>query len=219
MIKVLWPTIRLETMRKAWEVWKGRAFNEADIQIRVAVNSIQEAIQMERHGFKDILVVGQDCRGACKAVFQLGRYGAAESGDIIVVASDDFVPPQYWDVRLHSEFDNFDGALLVNDGLQYGLIMTIPIMSYACLLKINRILNHPDYVCQWADKELHDNLEELGLIRNLRKDPHFIFEHQHWTNGKRPKDDYDRHAAYMVPKDKRTYERRMLLPIIERLKP
>ncbi len=212
-IILLWPTARPQVMRQTHLIWHNRAVVKPDILI--AVNTPEQQSQLLDFG--NVLVVGDNRKGPAYPTFVLGKEVDAKHGDILILVSDDFYPPDHWDEYLRSAFESYSGSILVNDGHQFGGCMTIPIMDYACLLKLNRIIYHSDYNWQYADTELFLNLSEMGLLRDLRLTSP-VFEHRHWANGKRVLDEVDVPGARMRDYDILTWERRSKLSLIERLK-
>jgi len=63
------------------------------------------------------------------------------------------------------------------------------------------------------------NLKELNLIIDERvNDLNYIFEHHHWSSGKRQADQNDQSYYNNFEKDKKTWEMRKKLSLEERLK-
>lgn len=217
MIRILWPTIRPKMMKETYAWWLAHAKNPDDVCIKIAVNTPEEREQLSE--FEDVMVVGTEQRGSCFAVQKLTSAISGDPRDIVILCSDDFYAPQDWDVRLHKEFEDFNGALLVYDGIQMGDCMTIPILRYSCLTqKLNRILNHPSYRCFRADRELYTNLNELKLIKNLRHDKAFRFEHRHWSTEQRKKDENDEYGLSVWELDNLVYQGRMVRSLQDRLR-
>ncbi len=214
MIRIIWPTIRPNVMKKTWSEWLDNAVHPEQIRIKVAVNTEREWRTVSE--FDDVLIIGTKKRGPCQAVHRLSTTVAVDPGDILILASDDFYPRPGWDAWVLNHFEKFDGALMVNDGLQTAPILTIPILTYNCFMALNRVLNHPSYHCCRADVELFDNLFELGMIKNLRRNP-VMFEHRHYSAGKREKDENDTYALKKLPEDRKTYVRRMKMSLDKRL--
>jgi hypothetical protein len=221
VIHILWPTARLGVMKESVVNWLRSATGSATINLTIAVNTEAEAEEIR--GWKNfhacnVIVTGAHRLGPVWPVHQLCKQLVAEEDDIVILATDDFLPPLGWDTFIRNRLD-YCGALIINDGVRKrgDRLMTLPIMTYSCLLKINRLIVHPDYGWHFADAELYENLDALGLLRDARgfNDP--VFEHLHWTKGKRKKDDVDQIARRTHSKDKLTFARRMKMTIEERL--
>ena len=225
MIRILWPTIRPKMMMETYAHWLHQADDPKSIEVMIAVNTKEEVLQLDNlltNGKLTIIVVGSRRRGACYAVYKLGQHVQGDPDDIIILASDDFYPSQGWDTAIKKQMEGWDGALLVADRMQEKMpnpnVMTIPIMRMSCLLKLNRILNHPLYHCWAADNELYMNLNAMGLIKNVRKGQgRIMIEHHHWKNGKREADEHDRYAQSQCSHDRATWKRRMKMPLKQRL--
>ncbi len=221
MIHILWPTARLEVMRASVANWRRSATSGAAISLTIAVNTDDEALTIRNwQNFPacNVIVTGTHRLGPVWPVFQLCKQLVAEDDDIVILGTDDFLPPLGWDQFIFNRL-NYCGALVVNDGIKTkGRLMTLPIMTYSCLLKINRLIVHPDYGWHFADAELYENLDALGLLKDARGPGDPVFEHQHWTKGKRKKDEIDQIARKTHSKDKLAFTRRMQMTIEERLK-
>jgi hypothetical protein len=71
-------------------------------------------------------------------------------------------------------------------------------------------------VHQYSDNELYDNLKEMDLLKDLRGES-VLFEHVHWHNSKREKDDVDSVIEDATVDDFKIYEERSKLPLEKRL--
>lgn len=217
MIHLLWPTVRPDMMAKTYKHWMDNADNPEQVTIKIATNTEEYAKKLYEHGFKDILIVGDEYRGVAPSTYALAMDLEAKHDDIVILASDDFYAPEHWDTWLNKQYKNIRGALLVNDGYQQGPIVTIPIMSYECLLLLNKIIYHPEYIHMWSDAELHRNLKDLGVIRNLRKTSP-LFEHRHPDASKRSRDKVDDALRETYKHAEPMYKKRMGMSLKERLK-
>lgn len=214
-IYLLWPTVRPIVMKKTHKHWMDNCTTKAKITTIIAVNT--ESQKNDLVGFDKVLVIGERKQGVVYATNILSRHVRAQPKDILILVSDDFFAPKGWDRFLLDTFKNWNGGIMVQDGYQQGGCVTIPIMTYDCLLKLNRFIYHPDYVWQFSDAELYHNLMGLKLLKNVRKTGP-LFEHRHWANGKRPFDDNDRVGARQGCKDDKTFKRRMQMQLKDRLK-
>lgn len=215
MIHLLWPTIRPEMMKATHRHWIDSAARTDDIRVKIAVNTTahREAL----NAFPDVLVLGDERRGAAYATYALCRSLEADLRDIVVFGADDVYAPTRWDEWLRAQFADDDGAIVVNDGGQFGPCVTQPILTFACVLRLNRAVIHPSYRHFYGDAELFANLSELGALRDLRSTSP-LFEHRNWAWGKREKDAYDVANTDAWGRDCENYEARMRMPLGERLK-
>jgi hypothetical protein len=152
--------------------------------------------------------------------------GVAQDDDIVVFASDDFMAPQGWDTYLINKLNGKgDVGLMVRDGYQLPdssnmlhAAITIPIMTYGCLKKLNMTIYHPAYNHMFSDCELYNNLKDLGLLYDDRMNDDTVFEHLHYAANKRNADDADRAYNAKWAEDQTTWDKRKLLPVEERIK-
>jgi hypothetical protein len=215
-IRLLWPTVRPETMMDTHQFWVKKANKPQQIATYIAVNT-KEQIEPLKKITDYLYVCGDDIKGVAFPSYVLASKLKAHPQDIVILASDDFFPPQNWDTYLKKEFQNFNGCLLVNDGYQYGQCVTLPIMTFECLIKLKRIIYHPVYYHLWSDNELYVNLKNMNLLKDQRKQSP-LFEHKHYDAKKRCRDKYDKIAHAYSNQAFKTYQERMKLPLIERLK-
>jgi len=145
--------------------------------------------------------------------------------DVVIFASDDFLPPNNWDKYISEKLKGREGCLMVNDGYQAldfsnmaEPVFSIPIMTYSALLKMNKIIYNPVYNHLCSDAEHYLNAEQLKLIIDERlQDKDFVFEHFHWSNGKRNPDQNDQNYYSKFENDKHKWEIRRKLSLNERL--
>lgn len=102
----------------------------------------------------------------------------ASSGDILMVASDDFDEwQQGWDTLIRKAFKGYKCKMLkTNDGSQ-GWIATLPIMDRALYDKLGYIYN-PEYLHMFCDTDL-SSVCDLMDCTIYRLD--IIFKHNHYT--------------------------------------
>lgn len=233
MIQILWPTVRPEKMLKTLDRWLEDASGKHDIRLNVAVNTAEDAECLaSRHGMPNILITGTERRGPVWPVYRLGQdlinVKAMCHDDIVIVVSDDFLAFTDWDKWLEEKmciqsegykaYHPLFRGLMVNDGYQCrdGRAMTLPIMTFGALKALNGIIYHPEYNWQFCDNELFENLTALGILKEAR-DNGPTFRHEHWITGHRQKDAHDLFGDEKSAVDRATFERRMKLPLAERL--
>jgi hypothetical protein len=226
MIHILWATIRPQMFNVVYKMWLERSSNK-DIITHVAVNSQADAnIVKQVLGKNDeVIIVTSDRKGVCYPSYMLSSRLEANQNDIVVFASDDFTPPNQWDIYLNSKLNNKQGALFVRDGYQapdssnmLHPCITIPIMTYGCLEKLNKVIYHPAYYHMFSDCELYLNLKDLGLLIDNRMTDTTIFEHHHWAGGKRSADQNDQNYNSKWAEDDIMWKKRNLMSVEERLK-
>lgn len=109
-------------------------------------------------------------------------------GDILVYLSDDFDCPNNWGTLIKSHTQGLDKWLLkVDDCLQRfeAEVLTIPIMSRSLYDNLGYFF-HPDYKSMWVDVDLYFTCLNM---RAIVKAPNLKFPHEHYCNGKAPRDE------------------------------
>jgi len=218
-IYLLWPTIRPTIMVETFNNWRALASKDNNIHLEVAVNTTKQAqtVQKLLDGFGRVINIDNKKIGVTRAATVLSRGVNCKSpNDIVILASDDMYPFKNWDRWIVKQLKKKTGCLIVKDGHNDGGVVTIPIMTYSCLRRLNHIIYHPDYDHLYSDAELMDNLKALNLDINVR-DKAPSFEHRHWACNKREKDAFDHKFVESMDKDAKTYNRRKILPVKQRL--
>ena len=230
-IHILWSTIRPSVFIDTYNYWLGNANNTNNIITHVAVN-IEEHSQQILKGtsIKDIIVTGNERKGVTYPAYILSSNLKAEDDDIVIYSSDDMWPMKNWDTFILNEFNNYDGCIIVNDKYQMVTnpvvaltkkcnIVSIPIMSFRTLKKLNKIIYHPSYNHNYSDNELFNNLTEMNLLKDIAfTKPEIYIEHKHYGLSKRQKDEHDNYVFLKNEEDRINFEKRKLLPLNDRLK-
>ncbi len=214
-ILIVWPTVRPDLMASTYAHWRETSRHPERVSCVVGTNGDPCIIRSKYPVVHKHL--GPACIGPSKAVHKLSR-SIPDTPDIIVVATDDFYSPKNWDVWLDENIQE-SCVLVVRDGIHTvgARIVTIPILSRDAFSKLGRIITHPDYYWGYADNELYENAAALGILKEMRSDSDPVFEHRHYTLGRRRMDSHDRRARLVGRQDEITFERRMKLSISERL--
>lgn len=109
------------------------------------------------------------------------------TGDLIIVASDDFAAPHRWDESLkHFLKNKKDFLVKTNDGLQPTLI-TLPIMDRTYYNRFGYVY-YPGYKHMFCDQEMTAVGHMLGKIIDLQEFG-LTFRHNHYTTGAMKRDD------------------------------
>ena len=232
MIHILWCTLRPSQFKKMHSEWIERADNPQNIQTYVAVNWQEHANEL-RDYLKDnfLITLNTNKIGVCYPSFELSsnlgvKIGKCEDNDIVIFASDDFIAPKGWDTYLINKLkDKGDCSLMVRDGYQLPdssnmlhPAITIPIMTFGCLRKMNGIIYHPAYNHMFSDCELFNNLKDLNLLYDDRLNDETTFEHLHYAAGKRNPDGADNAYNAKWKDDEIVWNKRKLISVEERLK-
>lgn len=114
--------------------------------------------------------------------------------DVLIVVSDDFVPPNNWAMALvmaiaHRVNRSPDYAIHVHDGC--GDLATLPIVSFVRYKRFGWLL-WPGYKSLFSDTEFTMRAKLDGCLIDAR---HILFEHMHPVNQKRPADEVDAEHA------------------------
>lgn len=225
MIRLLWATIRPYTFIHTYSIWKNRMTSN-EMTTYVAVNTEEDAkIVKDVLAENDkVIVVKTDKKGVCYPCYMLSSQLEADNSDVVVFASDDYIPPTGWDSYLIEKLKDREGGLLINDGYQAldfsnmaDPIIGLPVMTHGCLLKLNRIIYNPVYSHLCSDAELFLNLKEMNLLIDERSKDNVIFEHLHWSAGKRQPDVNDQSYYNNFEMDKKTWDIRKMMPLKDRL--
>lgn len=230
MIHILWCTIRPETFKQIHPYWMGRADNNQNIKTHVAVNDqphqeiIEKYFRQSNNYSNRVIVTLSKKIGVCDPSYKLSSSLYGSPGDIVVFASDDFLPPEHWDTYLINKLKDREGGLIVRDGyqlpdssnMQYPAI-TIPILTWGCFEKLNKTIYNPVYVHMYSDCELFINLKDMNMLIDDRLTDMTIFEHLHYAAGKRSADDMDKQYHRHWLDDESTWNKRRLMTVDERL--
>lgn len=226
MINILWCTIRPAQFLNFHKQWMEKADNKDNIRTIVAVNW-EEHKEFLKDYPVEVTVVNTDKIGVCYPSYVLSSNLECDNdSDIVVFASDDFMAPQSWDTYLINKLkDKGDVSLMVRDGYQLPdssnmlhPAITIPIMTYGCLKKLNMIIYNPIYNHMFSDCELYINLKDLDLLFDDRLNDETIFEHHHYAAGKRNPDQADQSYNLKWKDDELTWNKRKVMNVEERIK-
>lgn len=227
MIHILWCTIRPTYFTSVHPRWIINAENKSNIKTYVCVNTQDQYDYIRKYDEKIDIEISDDPNriGVCYPSYLLSSKLKGDKNDIVVFASDDFVPPIKWDTYLINKLDGKDGCLMVRDGyqlpdssnMQYPAI-TIPIMTFSCLERLNKIIYNPSYNHMYSDCELYLNLKELGLLIDDRINDITVFEHHHYAAGKRQPDFNDQNYNKKWKDDESKWNIRKNMKVEERIK-
>jgi hypothetical protein len=232
MIHILWCTLRPKQFINMHTEWINRSDNPDNIKTYVAVNWEQHANELKDYLKNDHLItLNTDKIGVCYPSYQLSsnlgiKMGDCENDDIVVFASDDFISPKGWDTYLINKLKGKeDVCLMVRDGYQLPdssnmlhPAITIPIMTYGCLRKMNGIIYHPAYNHMFSDCELYNTLKDMNMLYDDRLNDETVFEHLHYAAGKRIADQADQSYNNKWKEDEITWNKRKLMTVEERIK-
>lgn len=225
MIYLLWPTIRPHTFVRIHKIWMERSLNRDNISTHIAVEN-QDDFNIVKEYLPDskIIISNSKRSGVCYPSYLLSSELEPNSEDIIILASDDFIPPNNWDEYVVNKLKSKGGVLMVRDGYQapdssnmLHPAITIPIMTGDALLKMNKIIYNPIYSHMFSDTELYLVSKDMGLLIDDRIKDATTFEHHHHAAGKRQSDKFDMSYYQNWKMDELTWNNRKFLPTIEKI--
>jgi len=222
-IHILWSTIRPLMFNAVYKEWLQLADFKRNIVPHILVESEEDKNKIDCVSPENIIVYKSMVKGVALPSYILSSKLKDEKlndDDIVIFASDDFYPMNHWDTVLYKEYSIFNGGLVVNDknGAQNKDIVTIPIMSYDTLKKLNHVIYHPAYNHCWSDNELHLNLKEMDLLKDISvSKPEIYFEHRHFNVNKRTQDTSDEHNSLTHYTGLNIWKLRKDLPLHKRL--
>jgi len=223
-IKLITATVRPAMFASNMNEWKIQCEDWNNVDLTVAVNTLEEKLLIEEMFEEAKVIAIGDNIGVVKPIFEITKTLDIGDDDILLAMFDDVACIKNWDVYIKSQFEDYTGSILLNDGIQdpitRGLIaITMPIMDGRTLKKLNRIIYHPEYMHYYADNEVYSNLLELGLIKDIRRDDVTTFQHLHYYGVNRRKADSIDHEiiAKCGSPDRAIFDKRMKLSVKERL--
>lgn len=234
MVHLLWCTVRPAKFKEAHTEWISRAAHAGNVITYVAVNRTEHGEDIARYldtGRNFVMTLNIDQIGVCLPSYQLSSrlgmtMGSCRHDDIVVFASDDFLPPTDWDAYLVAKMEGVGAkALFVRDGYQLPdssnmlhPAITLPVMTYSCLRRLNGVIYHPAYRHMFSDCELYENLRDLDLLIDDRLSDETVFEHMHHAAGKRMPDQVDQMYHAQWAHDQEIWNRRRQMPAEERIR-
>ena len=186
-------------------------------------------------------IIGLPIKEAAKIVkehgYTYGTYQITKSldlndDDIIILPTDDTYCPDNWDEYLYRKFSTWDGALFLdvgqittdanrrNDGSLNPPLqcLVIACMTFKCLKKLNKCIFSTHYKHFFCDPEAYQNLFHMGLLKDDRIIDNMVFEHRHYYEGKREKDEFDdKNYGTQWYEDHNIFWSRMKMSLEERL--
>jgi hypothetical protein len=225
MIKILWATIRPEMFIDNHKLWMEQADDTSKIETYVAVNNEDQKNILLKYNKKLLIkVIGDNNFGVAKPLYQLTKDLQGNPEDIIIAVFDDVYSVPHWDSFFYNEFKDHNGALYVNDGNQSAendkdYLITMPVMTFSCLERLNKIIFHPSYNHYFGDDEFTGILRELGVLKDCRKGIDApTFRHKHSSNRLRQIDEVDSRNYTCLEPDRAVFWIRTGFSLEEKLK-
>jgi|688.fasta_scaffold39123_4 glycosyltransferase involved in cell wall biosynthesis len=187
--------------RRSWCIktvvhdWLEKAQNKKAVEFVVCVDgddlaSVQEGHELcRRVGNAKIVVQNHEPFNAVKAWNEAAK---SSTGKVLVMISDDFVPPKEWDsqlVGLKSNWIDERWVVRVNDcnNSSVNKPITLPILTRARYEELGYVFWH-EYESMFSDTEFTDHAKLDGIVLDART---MLFEHLHPTCFKRNRDSVD----------------------------
>lgn len=174
--------------KQAHDHWMGLADDPKSIEYAISLDTSDNTVEDYKRTFKDVdvKILIYPNRSIVDAVNNGAKWA---SGDIFVVVSDDFESFQGWDTAIIERLDINRAELLHTFDTIQNNVCTLPILTKKYFELFGHIY-HPHYISMFADDDL---TECAKLVNGYIEAFDLVFAHNHWVNGKNPKDKtYDR---------------------------
>jgi len=177
-------TARPKLWEASYKSWRDNCDHWEDVEYVLCVD--------ERWGFpKDFYYPG------IKIVWNTGRKccvdgwnitGAASTGRVLLINSDDFFPQKHWDTEIRKALPDLENIhvleVATKGAADQSRIMTFPIFTRGWYEKTGYVYN-PAYESMLCDMEFTEHARALGVVVDAR---HIVIEHRHYTTGGLPLD-------------------------------
>lgn len=174
--------------KKAHDHWMSLSDNPSQIEYAISLDTSDNTIDDYKRTFKDVdvKILIYPNRSIVDAVNNGAKW---TTSDIFVVVSDDFEAFQGWDTAIVERLDINRAELLHTFDTIQNNVCTLPILTKKYYELFGHIY-HPHYISMFADDDL---TECAKLVNGYIEAFDLVFAHNHWVNGKNPKDKtYDR---------------------------
>lgn len=224
-IYILWASVRPQMLHDTYLEWISKCVGVENVYWKIAVLTDEQKNEIDSFNFPnfDVQIVNEK-RGYNFAITHLTKQIEVNDDDILLLLSDDFSCPDNWDDFIYKKFENWNGAIFLDDGYQNAnakvgqLCITLACMTFECLKKLNKIVFNPAYNHYFSDNEAYMNLNALGLLIDNRDTDHMVFMHNNYVRHLREQDEYDKNNFSYWTEDHITYQARVTMSIEERLK-
>lgn len=198
LFSILHPTIRLpDGWMGAYKTWLGNCDDWSRVEYMLAVDGLSAAGELWRRSDTLEYRIAANLRRRCY-VDAINAAARASTGQILVVAADDWFPTPHWDTEIlkHIPDPTIERVLWIES--EHPHIMTHAVMTRAYYERPGRggcggNLFHPAYSSYGCDDDLTAYAQRDGVVVR----PGMRFEHRHWTLGTAPMDAAYGHIAQM----------------------
>lgn len=174
--------------KKAHDHWMSLADDPNSIEYTISLDNSDNTIEDYKRTFKDVdvKILIYPNRSIVDAVNNGAKW---TTSDIFVVVSDDFEAFKGWDTAIIERLDINRAELLHTFDTIQNNVCTLPILTKKYFELFGHIY-HPHYISMFADDDM---TECAKLVNGYVEAFDLVFAHNHWVNGKNPKDKtYDR---------------------------
>ncbi|MBP6512317.1 MAG: glycosyltransferase [Bacteroidia bacterium] len=174
--------------KQAHDHWMSLADDPKSIEYAISLDTSDNTVEDYKNTFKDVdvKILMYPNRSIVDAVNNGANWA---SGDIFVVVSDDFEAFKGWDTAIIERLDINRAELLHTFDTIQNNVCTLPILTKKYFELFGHIY-HPHYISMFADDDM---TECAKLVNGYVEAFDLVFAHNHWVNGKNPKDKtYDR---------------------------
>jgi len=203
LFSLLYTSARPEAVAKCIQAWDSRAaLNQRewifawDFDKPEMAEAISAIADPQLNGGKQTKIFTISNHGKPNCVCGWNLAAKISSGKVLIVISDDFAPPNEWDVRLVNfmggKWMDQERVLLLNDGYLSD-ICTLPVITRKRYEALGYVF-FPGYESQFCDTDLTAQARQDDVLLNARSIG--VFEHLHPDCQKRERDGVDmKHAS------------------------
>lgn len=192
LFSILHPTIRLpDGWLGAYKTWLGNCDDWSRVEYILCSEQPRLLADFPEYRYRLLTNHKRPCY-----VDAINAAALASTGQILVVAADDWFPTPHWDTEIlkHIPDPTIERVLWIES--EHPHLMTHAVMTRAYYERPGRggcggNLFHPAYSSYGCDDDLTAYAQRDGVVVR----PGMRFEHRHWTLGTAPMDDAYSHIA------------------------
>lgn len=187
---LIYTSSRLECVEPVINKWVSMSSDPSSVEVCLAIDGDKTNTF---DGIADKVCIVEEPPYNCVKGWNLAA--TESSGDILIAISDDMEPIQNWDDELYNlcpeKWFLEDYAVHVSDGYLNDLC-TLPILTRKRYERFGYLF-YPQYESMFSDTEFTYCAKMEGALLEAK---HLVFEHNHYSCGKRGQDDVDtKHAS------------------------
>ena len=190
---------RAHAIAQIVELWLSRAAHPENVEVILSTDAdypegekaASVVAKKLAEGSPQVKFVWEVNKGPSTCVSGWNTAAALATGDVLIAITDDFVPPEKWDLELRDvaagkPWWEGDHVVWVSDGYNPD-IFTLSILTRRRYSRFGYIF-YPGYLSLFCDTEYGAVARSEGCVIDAR---HLLFEHLHPDCGKRPRDPVD----------------------------